>query len=154
TGGLVRVLDRTGGPWLAGQLSADGTRGFGQQPSQTLFFDTASGKRLAAVDNLYDPTNPWRRYASALSPRGRWFAQSHRAGVTLFEADTGKPVRQLAVPPGGDAVWLVFAPDERWLLAEVRLQIELEQPASVALALWDTASGALAQQLKVLPRIA
>ncbi len=153
TGALVRVLDRSGGPWLGGQLSADGRRGFGQQPSQTLFFDVASGKRLAAVDNLYDPTDPWRRYASALSPRGRWFAQSHKAGVTLFEVNTGKPIRQFAVPLGGDAVWLLFAPDERWLLAEVHLQTEQALPARVVIVLWDTGSGALAQQLKVRPRL-
>jgi RNA polymerase sigma factor (sigma-70 family) len=78
-------------------------------------------------------------YGVAFSPDGKVLACPGAGKVTLFEAETGKEIRQLAGNQGGTTMCVAFSPDGKILASGGHDRL---------VRLWDTATGKELRQLE------
>jgi WD40 repeat protein len=165
TGKLVRKLESGAGKRWSSFFSRNGARVITMEESRVVAFDVATGKRLAAIDHSSGhPVMVWGWGPSCspvVSPRGTLFAKSDKCiDVDLIQLDTGRHLRKLSGDRGAGPerrfaiLQLWFAPDERFVLAEIHRQLGAGSSGeSVEIALWDTERGAIVQEVMLVPRM-
>jgi WD40 repeat protein len=165
TGKLVRTLETGPGKRWSSFFSQNGARVISMEESRIVSFDVATGKRLAAVDHpsghpLLRGLGGGPSCLTAVSPTGQFLAKSDKCiDVDLIDLDTGKQVRKFSADKGAGPdsfaiLQLWFAPQERFLLAEIHRQVAANSSEeSAEIAIWDTERGTILQELVIVPRM-
>jgi len=164
TGKLVRTLESGAGKRWSSFFSQNGARVISMEEGRVVSFDVPTGKRLTAID--HPSGDPLFRLAfgswcsPVVSPTGRFFAKSDKCiDVDLIQMDTGKRLRKLsgekvAGPDRHAILQLWFAPDERFVLAEIHRQLEgNSSEESAEIAIWDTERRTILQEVMIVPRM-
>jgi WD40 repeat protein len=155
----IRVIGGDGNPLTGLDLSPDGgTLAAGDHRGNVVFFDAATGRRLAA------PYSALRGISAVrFSPDGKLVALVEGDSVDLLDARTHKPkIRLLPGPPdystqGSDNPWVLgaitFSPNSRVLAADVIHN----QPhrSSLDIVRWDVRTGRRlepARQIAPMPK--
>jgi WD40 repeat protein/DNA-binding SARP family transcriptional activator len=143
---LVDIRDATTGTiirslyghslWVGGMaFSPDGSRlatiGY---DNTAVVWDVASGKQLFSID-AYNQFAPYsQEIGVAFSPDGRQFATAGMERVRIWDAATGKMLRELPAQPA-EAYQVAYNPDGRSLVVGYAL--------GMGAIVWDAQSGAL-----------